>query len=263
MGSMPIKRNGMVFITGTDTDSGKTLLTAMLVAHLRNQGVNALAMKPFCSGGTEDLEVLSAMQGQVLSRGELNPFYFSEPLAPSIAAKKSGRRIILNDVFRRIAAVKAKCDILLIEGSGGVMVPLGENFLVVDLIRKLNCPVIIAGRNRLGIINHAALTLLALETNELKEISVALMGVKRGDPSANFNARAIRSMFGGCVVEIPFLPSGCCTTERAKKSFRKFQKTLARLLEFDTLHVRSLRVGPRQKTVDRKKFKKSVDGSSR
>ena len=92
----------IVFITGTDTGVGKTLLTAMLLAHLRDCGVNALAMKPFCSGGTTDLHVLNEIQGNELTNAEINPFYFTEPVAPLVAARKHRQKIKLPDAAREI-----------------------------------------------------------------------------------------------------------------------------------------------------------------
>ena len=248
--------NGIVFITGTDTGVGKTLLTAMLVAHLRDNGVNALAMKPFCSGGIEDLEVLSAMQGHSLSRRKLNPYYFAEPVAPLVGAQKRGQKIRLRDVLEKIADVKSQCDVLLIEGSGGLMVPLGEDFYVLDLIRSLKCPVIVVGCNRLGIINHALLTLHAMQHAGIKNFKIALMGVKTPDFSTRFNHSILEKLAGlAGITQLPFLAEGSTTERRAKNSFKKMKKTLARLLRFDSLHVRSLRVGSRREAVSRKNKK--------
>src|SRR5260221_14172519 len=91
-----------IFITGTDTGVGKTLLTALLLAHLRQNGVPALALKPFCSGGRADAELFHALQDGDLTLDEINPFYFREPIAPLVAARKHRRRIQLDDVLKNI-----------------------------------------------------------------------------------------------------------------------------------------------------------------
>jgi dethiobiotin synthetase len=117
----------ILFVTGTDTDAGKTLLAASLLHHLRARGVAALGMKPFCSGGTADVDLLLALQGPGLTRAEANPFYFREPLAPLVAARRARRRIPLADVLAVIRQAAARCDVLLVEGSGGLLAPLGEN----------------------------------------------------------------------------------------------------------------------------------------
>src|SRR5260221_11161888 len=115
-----------VFITGTDTGVGKTLLTALLLQHLLDTGVEALAMKPFCSGGRADVELLQAIQNSRLPDDAVNPFYFAESVAPLVAARKLRCRISLAQVLQKIRAVESRCERLLIEGSGGLMAPLGE-----------------------------------------------------------------------------------------------------------------------------------------
>src|SRR5215510_11029750 len=109
----------VIFITGTDTGVGKTLLTGLLLAHLRQNNVHALAMKPFCSGDRADVELLHKLQDGELARDEINPFYFSRPLAPAVAARKGNRSVPLPEVLRRIEVLEKRCDLLLIEGIGG------------------------------------------------------------------------------------------------------------------------------------------------
>ena len=158
---MAVNRTGarrIIFITGTDTGVGKTLLTGLLLHHLRQSGCHALAMKPFCSGGRADAELLRAIQDGELTLDEINPFFFTEPLAPLVAARKHQCSIRIPEVLRRITRVANRCECLLIEGIGGVMVPLGEGFSVLDLIAKLGCEAIVVSRNRLGTINHTLLT---------------------------------------------------------------------------------------------------------
>ncbi len=100
----------IIFVTGTDTGVGKTLLTGLLLCHLRRRGVNALAMKPFCSGGRNDIELIQALQNHALPDEEVNPFYFPEPLAPLVAARKHRRRISLSQVLRSIERVETQCE---------------------------------------------------------------------------------------------------------------------------------------------------------
>src|ERR1700742_4055293 len=125
----------IIFITGTDTGVGKTIFTGLFVHHLRATGVHALAMKPFCSGGRGDVRVLRAMQDAELTEDEINPFYFPEPIAPLVSARQHKRNISLNEVLRRINKIARQCECLLIEGAGGLMVPLGEKYFVSDVIQ--------------------------------------------------------------------------------------------------------------------------------
>src|SRR5437868_2134606 len=136
------QRKKIIFVTGTDTGVGKTVFTGLLLHHLRTGGCHALAMKPFCSGGRADVKLLRALQEAELDEDEINPFYFPEPIAPLVSSRRHHRAVLLGEVVHRIKKVARRCDVLLIEGSGGLLVPLGEKYLVSDLIRRLECDVI-------------------------------------------------------------------------------------------------------------------------
>ena len=192
----------IIFITGTDTGVGKTVLTALLLRRLRARGCRALAMKPFCSGGRGDVRLLQSLQRGELSDAEMNPFYFNAPVAPLVELKKTRRDVPLKEVVASIRRVEKKCDVLLIEGSGGLMVPLGKNYSVEDLIVKLKCSVIVVSRNRLGTINHTLLTVARLRAKGVKngEIRVALMENPARDASSVSNDGILKAMLGGIKV---------------------------------------------------------------
>src|SRR5690242_16705462 len=119
-----LKRARIIFITGTDTGVGKTLLTGLLVCHLRRIGHRALAIKPFCSGSRSDAEILCSAQDGDLKIEEINPFYFSKPVASLVASAKTRSQISLQKVLSHIEEIALRCETLLIEGSGGLLVPL-------------------------------------------------------------------------------------------------------------------------------------------
>lgn len=197
----------IIFVTGTDTGVGKTLLSALLLFHLRQKGIHALAMKPFCSGGRADVRKLQALQPGELSDQEMNPFYYSQPLAPYVAAKK-GRQIRLRDAVERIQTVAQKSERLVVEGSGGLLVPLGDGFTVGDLIAALDCQVIITARNRLGTINHSLLTVKALEAIGIAQsiMTVVLIEQSKPDLSAQTNPKTLsKLLFPMKVLSLPFL----------------------------------------------------------
>src|SRR5271154_6727959 len=102
--SMALAMTKIIFITGTDTGVGKTVVTALLLRHLRRAGCNALAIKPFCSGSRADARLLLSFQKNLLTLDEINPFFFNQPVAP---AAGGGRRktIPLDTVLRKIRAV--------------------------------------------------------------------------------------------------------------------------------------------------------------
>ncbi len=244
----------IIFITGTGTGVGKTVLTALLLRHLRQRGCHALAMKPFCSGGLNDVDLLYGLQDGKLSRDEMNPFYFEEPVAPLVAARKHRRRISPGDVLRRIRAIQRQCECLLIEGSGGVMVPLGESFFVADLIAALDCQVVIAGQNKLGVINHTLLTSGMLALYGVNRIKIVLAECKPRDWSARTNAKVLAEMLWPMkVIGLPFLGVRANTANAVRINCNKIKKTLALISDFATFSPLFKRSGKRlsQKSVDR------------
>ena len=110
----------IVFITGTDTGVGKTVLTALLLQHLRSKNIKALAMKPFCTGDRGDVELLQSLQPGILTDTEANPYFFEPPVAPFVASQQIGQKIELSEVIEKISCVRNKCDVLLVEGATGI-----------------------------------------------------------------------------------------------------------------------------------------------
>lgn len=221
----------IIFVTGTDTGVGKTVFTAMLLEHLRQSGVHALAMKPFCSGGRGDVRLLQSLQKGELSDDKMNPFYFKAPVAPLIAAKQEKKVIQLRDVLRKIEAVEKRCECLLIEGVGGLLVPLGKNFTVADIIRELKCTVVVVARNKLGTINHTCLTVMALKSLGDFPIKVVLMEQGRKDYSARSNSMALAEVLGQMQLEnIPFLGKNPSQLRQVKANGKRLRSTFAKLV---------------------------------
>ena len=189
-----MKQAKIIFVTGTDTGVGKTVFTALLLHFLRVRGVRALAMKPFCSGTRGDVRLLQSLQRGELSDAEANPFYFAEPVAPLVARGARRRKLRLNKVVARVQAVAARCDVLLVEGSGGLLVPLGEGYTVADLLMHLECDSIVVARNRLGTINHTLLTVGALKSGGGKPLAVVVMSTPRRDLSSCTNAKTLAQL---------------------------------------------------------------------
>jgi len=209
---------------------GKTLLAAFLLHHLRRGPGRTLAMKPFCSGGTGDVRLLQSLQPAELSDAEMNPFYFAQPVAPAAAGQG---KIKLREVLKKINQIKAKCDQLIIEGSGGLLVPLSKDFLVADLIAALDCQVIVAARNRLGTINHTLLTVQALQSIGIRpeRISVVLMAGGRTDISCRTNKKIMTDWLKPIpFFEIPFLGNQKFSAKRVEKSYPRVTKILTKLV---------------------------------
>ncbi len=185
-------RSDIIFITGTDTGVGKTVLTALLLQQLRMNGMHALAMKPFCTGTRDDVEILRAIQGDELPERLLNPFFYAEPVAPWLAARNSGKTVRLASVISRIDEAKRRCQMLLVEGAGGLLSPLGSHFTALNLISELDCRIAVVAPNRVGCINQIALVAHALATTGLPVPKVILMEQESPDESARSNQKAIR-----------------------------------------------------------------------
>jgi dethiobiotin synthetase len=191
-------------------------------------------MKPFCSGRRDDVELLSSLQNGELPAEEINPFYFAEPIAPLVAARMHRRVVRLNEVLDRVQKLKTKCDWLVIEGSGGLLVPLGEGYTVLDLIMRLGCPVVVAARNRLGVLNQTLLTIKAMQAVGIKSIAVVLMGCIERDTSAQSNERTLMELLSPIrVLNIPFLGKGALRPAAVKRNYKKVKKTIALLADFD------------------------------
>jgi dethiobiotin synthetase len=152
----------LIVITGTDTGVGKTVFTTWLTRWLHEQGTRVAALKPICSGGRDDARQLRNAAGRVLPLDVVNPWHFRLPLAPLLAARRSGARVELREVVAHVHQVSREFPITLVEGAGGVLSPLGEGFSTRELISALGAEVIVVAQNRLGAINQVRVTVEAL-----------------------------------------------------------------------------------------------------
>ena len=155
------------FITGTDTGVGKTYVTARLIRRLRAQGLDTVGFKPICCGSREDAEILRAAADDALSINEVHPVCLRTPAAPSTAALIENRAIDLALIRETLAALRARHQSVLIEGVGGWLVPIQTDYTVADLAGEAGLPVIVVVRNRLGALNHAALTVRQVRASGL------------------------------------------------------------------------------------------------
>lgn len=161
------------FVTGTDTEVGKTFATCALLHAARARGLAALAMKPVAAGvdadgRNEDVERLMAAGSVKAPRELVNPYCFAAPVAPHIAAAAEGRAIDPEVIVQACGQLAAQADVLLVEGVGGFRVPLGPDLDSADLARRLGLPVILVVGLRLGCLNHALLTAEAIGARGLQ-----------------------------------------------------------------------------------------------
>ena len=175
------KKKGL-FVTGTDTGVGKTIVAAGLVKVARNSGLRAVAVKPVETGCMvregelypEDGSFLHQASEGDLTLDECVPFRFSLPASPARAAAAVGSTLHVADLKEHVLALAEDADLTVVEGAGGLMVPIQGSFMMLDLIELLNFPTIIVARSGLGTINHSLLTLHALKQRGLETLGIVL-----------------------------------------------------------------------------------------
>jgi dethiobiotin synthetase len=176
------------FITGTNTGVGKTVLTVLLMHHLRERGINAVALKPVGSGNRADARALHAASDGALTLDEINPWHFRAAIAPLLAARRERGRVTPANVLAHVRTIQKRFAVVLIEGAGGLLSPLGENFDSRDLIAALRATPMVVCPNRLGAVNQVLLTLAALPRSASGRARVVLISPSEPDASTSTNA---------------------------------------------------------------------------
>lgn len=165
-----------LFIAGTDTGVGKTLATASLLVALRNLGYQAVGMKPIAAGAewsdgqwvNEDVELLRRSSALDVPPEMTCPYIFKEAIAPHIAADRKGVRIEIPAIVEAYRALDSLADMVVVEGAGGLLVPIDSRADMADVVSELDLPVILVVGMRLGCINHALLTQTAMGVRGLR-----------------------------------------------------------------------------------------------
>jgi dethiobiotin synthetase len=156
------------FITGTDTNVGKSYVAALLVRALRAAGKDCVGLKPICCGDRDDAELLHAAAEGAISLNEVNPVWLRTPAAPYTAALIENRAIDLALIRESFGHTRNAHESLIVEGAGGWFVPIARDYFVSDLAGEFGLPVAIVVANRLGAINHALLTIAAVRARGLE-----------------------------------------------------------------------------------------------
>ncbi len=205
-----------LFITGTDTGVGKTLVAAALASFLKSEGVDVGVMKPIESGCPRQGGKLVPLDALFLSEVTeceddlelINPCRLEAPLAPSLAAEREGVEIDLGKLVECFQTIKEKHDFILVEGAGGLLVPLRERYLISDLIQLFQLPLLIVAASRLGAINHTLLTVRCAQSLKIEVVGVILNNLEEeGDLASQSNSFLLQQLLDVpllCV--IPFIP---------------------------------------------------------
>ena len=192
-----------LFITGTDTGVGKTFFSCCLIEFLKSSGTRVLGFKPVetgCSHVCEDAKKLSKASGVYLE-----PVYsFKEPLAPSVASEIENIEINIKKIMNKCRELLSRSHVV-VEGAGGIMVPITWNFSFLDLAVSLSLPVVVVALNKLGIINHTLLTVNACLNAGLEVRGVVLNSFQEFDKSFKTNLYSLRKL-----LKVPVAPLFSC-----------------------------------------------------
>ncbi|MFH1260250.1 MAG: dethiobiotin synthase [Elusimicrobiota bacterium] len=199
-----------IFITGTDTEVGKTVFSCGLVQLLKNRGIDVGVMKPFASGSRADALRLMKVQGGDQELEEINPQFFSQSLAPFIASRLANKKINLKKVLTGFQRISRRHQCTVVEGLGGVLVPLTKKYFLLDLIKDFALPAIVVARAGLGTINHTLLTVQTLQKNGVEVLGVVLNGMRNKSLAEKTNQRAIAQLAKlGFVLTVPWNKKYC------------------------------------------------------
>jgi dethiobiotin synthetase len=202
------------FVTGTDTGVGKTLVGRALVRALRSRGVNVGVMKPIETGvgdaGPLDAIALRDAAGASDPLEDVCPQRFALPAAPAVAAEAEGRRVDVGAVERAFDRIAGRHEFVVVEGAGGLLVPVGEGLAMSDLAARMSLPLLVVARAALGTINHTLLTLEAAAARDLDVLGVVISHADGALAAADrANLGALREALGARVIgEIPPLAPG-------------------------------------------------------
>lgn len=206
---------GGVLITGTDTGVGKTFVACGMAAFLKESGYRVGVMKPAETGCAERDDELFAEDAVRLKEAsgcrepieKICPYRFPDPLAPSVAAERADLKIDIDRLMTVFHEIDSTHDVTLVEGAGGLMVPLLPSFTYADLARVLKLPLIVVAANKLGVINHLLLTLEHASCKGLRTLGYVLNQTSSEiSLAAETNREALLNLTGvPCLGEIPFV----------------------------------------------------------
>ncbi|HCL57190.1 MAG TPA: dethiobiotin synthase [Spirochaetia bacterium] len=178
-----------IFVTGIDTGVGKTAAAGLLAKHLLEKGEKVITLKIVetgAAGFSEDIKTHRNIMGIALTeedqKGLTCPYLFSLPASPRLSANREGKSIDCNKILSSLHELQKNYSTVILEGAGGLFVPLNERELIVDFIQKNRFPVVLVSSPRLGSINHTLLSLEALKNRGIKIIGIVYNLAVEADP---------------------------------------------------------------------------------
>lgn len=194
------------FVTGTDTEVGKTYVTALLTRSLRRAGLDTVALKPICCGPRDDVNALCAASEHELTPDETNPIWLAAPAAPLVAARRENTTIDLAILDRWFEGIQVGRNSLLVEGVGGWAVPIAPGQTSADLAEMIGLPVLVVVANKLGCLNHTLLTLESIQSRGLTCAGIILNSLTEEASVATETNRDILAEFSSAPVLFEIKP---------------------------------------------------------
>jgi dethiobiotin synthetase len=204
------------FITGTDTEVGKTFIAAGLGAAAKSLGFNVGMMKPISCGGVEDAVIYRRLVGLADPIDLINPIKFRQPLSPYAASKTEKVKIDIKKIMKLFRSFVRFREITFVEGLGGALAPIKKGYFVADMIKEMKLPAVIVADAGLGTINHTLMTVDALKKRKIKISGIIMNGFDNEEPSQRSNAGIIEELSGVPVIG----------RIRAKSSFKLLLKQI-------------------------------------
>ena len=195
------KPNGF-FVTGTDTEVGKTLVSGALILKLREQGVNAIGFKPVVAGTykdaqgftqNEDIETLRIASNLSSDELSLCPYVLDQPAAPHLVAKHQGLELEMAVITEAFRNTQKHADCIVVEGAGGLLIPLNEDENLSDFAKEIHLPVILVVGMKLGCINHALLTYEAIKARNLNIVGWVANALSEEMPLLQQNLQTLQT----------------------------------------------------------------------
>jgi len=210
-----------VFVTGTDTEVGKTVISVGLIELFKQQGLSVAGMKPIASGcenteeglRNEDALALQQHVNVEIAYEQMNPYAFEPAIAPHIAAQQTASNIDINVLKNSYEQIQTQADVVVVEGAGGWLVPLNKTQSIADLALVLNLPVVLVVGIRLGCINHALLSVAAIQQSGLPLLGWVANHIDQRSESEDIVNSLKQGIDAPCLGEVPHLTQGQQATE--------------------------------------------------
>lgn len=229
-----MKKPSGIFVTGTDTGVGKTVVSAALLCAMKSAGVDAVYMKPVQTGCHKkqgrliapDLEFVLSYSGirpPAKERLLMAPYSFLQACSPHLAAALEGQKIRIPKVIKSFAALKRRHEFIVVEGAGGILTPLSRQFSMLDLMKALSLPVIVVARPGLGTLNHTLLTLRELRRAKLEIMGIVInYAVKTSRTFIEKDNRAMIEKLGRTpvIAELPFFRAALISQTFSRKAVK-------------------------------------------